>query len=76
MQRLGRDIGAGRRADRPELLIKLDASEVGRIASRLKDATPVPSRGVKLTADAVLEREPHTMLADNLDLDDPVQMGG
>ncbi len=74
VQRFGRDIGTIGPADRPELRVELNSTEVHRIAKRLKDATPIPVRGVKLTADAVIERKPQTMLADNLDVDHPVQM--
>ena len=55
-------------------MVEFDSSEVGRIAQRLEDATPVPTRRVNLAADAVVEHEAQTMLADDLDLDDPVQM--
>jgi hypothetical protein len=74
VQRFGRDIGAVWPADRPEFLVTSNLSEVRGIAKRLEDAAPIPVRRVKLATDTVVERKPQTMLADNLDLDDPVQM--
>ena len=74
MQRLRGDVGAVGPPDRPELAIKLDTSEVGRIAQRLKHTAPVPRRCVDLAADTVIERKAKPMLADNVDLDNPMQM--
>lgn len=72
MQCFGRDIGAVRPADRPELVVKLNLGEIPRTAKRLEDAAPVPVRRVKLAADAVVERQAEPMLADDVRFDDPV----
>jgi len=74
MQRFRRDIGAVRPADRPELVVELYSSEVRRVAQRLEDATPVPLRCVKLAAHAVVEHKAQTVLTDDVDIDDPMQM--
>ena len=76
MERFRSDVSAVRPADRAELRVKLHASEVRRIAERLEDAGPIPVGGVKLTSDTIVEGKAQTMRADNLDLDDSVQMRG
>jgi hypothetical protein len=74
MKCFGGDVGAVGPADRAELMVEFDSSEAHRILQRLEDATPVPVRRIDFPADAVVERDAQAMLADDLDLDDPMQM--
>ena len=74
MQRFWRYVGAVRPADRPQLRVKLDAGEVLRIAQWREDADPLPTGGVNLPTDAVIEREAKTMIADDLDFNDSMQV--
>ena len=76
MQRFRRDVGAAGPADRPELIVEFDSSEVRRVAQRLEYATPVPVRRVQLATHTVVERKAKAVLADDFDVDDTVQMSG
>jgi hypothetical protein len=60
----------------PKLPIELDTGEVVRIVEGLEDAAPRPSRCVDLAAGTVVEGHAQPVLADDLDLGDPVQIRG
>jgi hypothetical protein len=74
VERLGGHVEAAGPRNCSRLRVDLDPGERSRIVERLEDAAPLATGEVNLPDRAVLEREPETVLTDDLDARDVYQL--